>query len=236
MGKVALVTGGAHPRGIGFGSAKALVALGYEVIVTGISAEEIALTPQEQGISTRILDVTSEESIAALFASIDRLDALVNSAGFGTYEMFQMDKFERTIEINLNGTMRVSLAAHPLLAQQGGAIVNIGSMYSIFGSTINPGYAASKGGVVALTKSCAAAWAKDGIRCNAVAPGWIRTNMARPMWDDPEQAQPIVDRTPMARWGEAEEVGDVVGFLCSPEARFVTGVLIPVDGGYSISG
>jgi NAD(P)-dependent dehydrogenase (short-subunit alcohol dehydrogenase family) len=236
MGKVALVTGGAHPRGIGFGSAKALVALGYEVIVTGISAEEIALTPQEPGISTRILDVTSEESIAALFASIDRLDALVNSAGFGTYEMFQMDKFERTIEINLNGTMRVSLAAHPLLAQQGGAIVNIGSMYSIFGSTINPGYAASKGGVVALTKSCAAAWAKDGIRCNAVAPGWIRTNMARPMWEDPEQAQPIIDRTPMARWGEAEEVGDVVGFLCSPEARFVTGVLIPVDGGYSISG
>jgi len=236
MGKVALVTGGAHPRGIGFGSAKALVALGYEVIVTGISAEEIALTPQEPGISTRILDVTREESIAALFASIDRLDALVNSAGFGTYEMFQMDKFERTIEINLNGTMRVSLAAHPLLAQQGGAIVNIGSMYSIFGSTINPGYAASKGGVVALTKSCAAAWAKDGIRCNAVAPGWIRTNMARPMWEDPEQAQPIIDRTPMARWGEAEEVGDVVGFLCSPEARFVTGVLIPVDGGYSISG
>jgi len=236
MGKVALVTGGAHPRGIGFGSAKALVALGYEVIVTGISAEEIALTPQEPGISTRILDVTREESIAALFASIDRLDALVNSAGFGTYEMFQMDKFERTIEINLNGSMRVSLAAHPLLAQQGGAIVNIGSMYSIFGSTINPGYAASKGGVVALTKSCAAAWAKDGIRCNAVAPGWIRTNMARPMWEDPEQAQPIIDRTPMARWGEAEEVGDVVGFLCSPEARFVTGVLIPVDGGYSISG
>ena len=236
MTKIALVTGGAHPRGIGFGSAKALVKLGYEVIVTGIDEAEIALTSREPGISARVLDVTSEESIASLFKGIDRLDALVNSAGFGTYEMFEMAKFERTIEINLNGAMRVSLAAHPLLAKQGGAIVNIGSMYSIFGSPITPGYAASKGGIVALTRSCAVAWAKEGIRCNAVAPGWIKTNMARPMWEDPEQAQPIIDRTPIGRWGEAEEVGDVIGFLCSYEARFVTGVLIPVDGGYSISG
>src|SRR3546814_7144590 len=101
--------------------------------------------------------------------------------------------------------MRMSLAAYPLLKQEGGAIVNIGSMYSIFGSTIAPGYAASKGGVVALTRSFAASWARDGIRCNAVAPGWIKTNMSRMMWENPEMADPISARTPLGRWGRSEE-------------------------------
>src|SRR3546814_975799 len=119
--------------------------------------------------------------------------------------------------------MRMSLAAYPLLKQEGGAIVNIGSMYSIFGSTIAPGYAASKGGVVALTRSFAASWARDGIRCNAVAPGWIKTNMSRMMWENPEMADPISARTPMGRWGESQELGDVIGFLCAPDSRFVTG-------------
>jgi NAD(P)-dependent dehydrogenase (short-subunit alcohol dehydrogenase family) len=236
MTKRALVTGGAHPLGIGFASAKALVKLGYEVIVTGYSADEIALTPQTDGISARVLDVTSDESIAALVRDLPGLDALVNCAGHATPHEFELDQFARTVEVNLVGTMRMSMAVYPLLKQGGGAIVNIGSMYSIFGSAIAPGYAASKGGVVALTRSFAASWAKDGIRCNAVAPGWIKTNMSRMMWEDPALADPISERTPMGRWGDAQELGDVIGFLCSPEARFVTGVLIPVDGGYSISG
>lgn len=236
MAKLALVTGGAHPMGIGFASAKALVKLGYEVIVTGYSAEETALTPQTPGISTHSLDVTSDASIAALIEGLPRLDALVNCAGQASYQEFELDQFERTVDVNLIGTMRMSMAAYPLLKVQGGAIVNIGSMYSIFGSTVAPGYAASKGGVVALTRSLAASWAADGIRCNAVAPGWIKTNMAKPMWDDPALADPISQRTPMGRWGEAQELGDVIGFLCAPESRFVTGVLLPVDGGYSISG
>lgn len=236
MNKLALVTGGAHPLGIGFASAQALVKLGYDVIVTGYSAEETALTPNTPGIEARVMDVTRDDSIAAVVDSLPRLDALVNCAGHATPYEFEMDQFARTVEVNLIGTMRTSMAAHPLLRKQGGAIVNIGSMYSIFGSTIAPGYAASKGGVVALTRSFAASWAKDGIRCNAVAPGWIKTNMSRVMWEDPELADPISARTPMARWGDAQELGDVIGFLCSHESRFVTGVLIPVDGGYSISG
>lgn len=236
MTKFALVTGGAHPMGIGFASAKALVKIGYEVIVTGYSTEETALTPETPSISTRVLDVTDDASIAALVGGLPRLDALVNCAGHATPHEFEIEQFARTVEVNLTGTMRMSLAAYPLLKKEGGAIVNIGSMYSIFGSTIAPGYAASKGGVVALTRSFAASWAKDGIRCNAVAPGWIKTNMSRMMWDNPEMADPISARTPMGRWGESQELGDVIGFLCAPESRFVTGVLIPVDGGYSISG
>jgi NAD(P)-dependent dehydrogenase (short-subunit alcohol dehydrogenase family) len=236
MSKLALITGGAHPMGIGYASAKALLKLGYEVIVTGISDAEIAQTPALPDLSTRVLDVTSDSSVASLIASLSRLDALVNCAGTANLGEFEVPGFQRTVDVNLVGTMRVSMAAYPLLARQGGAVVNIGSMYSIFGSTMAPGYAASKGGVVQLTKSFAASWGKDNIRVNAVAPGWIKTNMSRMMWEDEAMAAPITARTPMGRWGDAAELGDVIGFLCAPESRFVTGVLVPVDGGYSISG
>lgn len=236
MSKLALITGAAHPIGIGYASAKALLKLGYEVIVTGYSQEEIALTPIVEGLSARVLDVTDQTSIDALVADLPRLDALVNCAGHATPHEFDLEQFARTLDVNLMGVMRMSTAAHPLLAREGGAIVNIASMYSIFGSNITPGYTASKTGVVGLTRSLAASWAKDGIRCNAVAPGWIKTNMARVLWENPELAAPISERTPMGRWGDPQELGDVVGFLCAPESRFVTGVMIPVDGGYAISG
>ena len=236
MTKLALVTGGAHPMGIGFASAKALVKLGYEVIVTGYSAEETALTPATDGITARVLDVTSDSSIAALVAELPRLDALANCAGHATPHEFEMDQFARTVEVNLTGMMRMCMAAYPLLKRQGGAIVNIGSVYSVFGSAIAPAYTASKGGVAALTRSLAVSWAKDGVRCNTVAPGWIKTNMSRMMWENASLADPIAARTPMGRWGDAQELGDVIGFLCSDAARFVTGVLLPVDGGYTIAG
>lgn len=236
MNKIALVTGGAHPMGIGFASARALVRQGYQVIVTGIDAAEIALTPLEQGITARVLDVTDADAVAALVSDLPRLDSLVNAAGRAIYGEFDLATFARTLDINLTGTMSMALAAHPLLARQGGAVVNIGSIYSTFGSAMIPGYAASKGGIAALTRSLAVAWAKDGIRVNAVAPGWIKTNMSRPMWEDDEASRPALQRTPMGRWGEASELGDVIGFLCAPESSFVTGVMIPVDGGYTISG
>ena len=236
MTKIALVTGGAHPMGIGFASAKALLRHGYDVIVTGYSAEETALTPQLEGISSRVLDVTSDDSVAALIGTLSRLDALVNCAGHASMGEWDMPQFERTMDVNLNGSMRMCTAAYPLLARQGGAIVNIGSIYSSFGSTMAPAYAASKAGVLGLTRSLAVSWAKDGIRCNTVAPGWIKTNMSRMLWEDPQYHDPIAARTPMGRWGDPQELGDVIGFLCAPESRFVSGVLIPVDGAYSVSG
>jgi NAD(P)-dependent dehydrogenase (short-subunit alcohol dehydrogenase family) len=108
-------------------------------------------------------------------------------------------------------------------------------MYAIFGSPITPGYSASKGGIVQLTKSLAVAWAPD-IRVNAVAPGWIRTGMARPVWEDPTWSAVLCQRTPMGRFGEPDELADPIRFLCSDAARFVTGVTLPVDGGYSCAG
>jgi NAD(P)-dependent dehydrogenase (short-subunit alcohol dehydrogenase family) len=234
--KLALVTGGAHPMGIGYASARALVKLGFDVIVTGLSEAEVALTPKTPGISTAVLDVTSDPSVARLISKLPRLDALVNCAGTASLGEFEVAGFQRTVDVNLVGTMRICAASHPLLSREGGAIVNIGSMYSVFGSTMAPGYAASKGGVVQLTKSYAATWAKDGIRVNAVAPGWIKTNMSRMLWEDEAVAGPIAARTPMGRWGDPQELGDVIGFLCAPESRFVTGVLLPVDGGYCVSG
>lgn len=234
--KRALVTGGAHPMGIGFAAARALARDGYEVIVTGIDEDEIALTPKADRVSTIVLDVADGDAVEMVFAGLETLDALVNCAGIATPREFEPEIFAQTLDVNLTGSMRTAVAARPFLAEAGGAIVNIASMYGYFGSAVVPGYSASKAGVMQLTKSLAAAWGKDGIRVNAIAPGWIKTNMARPTWENEEYAAAIVARTPMARFGEPDECGDVIAFLCSPAARFVSGVTIPVDGGYLVSG
>jgi NAD(P)-dependent dehydrogenase (short-subunit alcohol dehydrogenase family) len=128
----------------------------------------------------------------------------------------------------------VCAAARAGLKARQGCIVNTASMLSFFGSGLTPGYSASKGGVAQLTKSLAIAYAADGIRVNAVAPGWIATPLTQALQDDPARSAQIVGRTPMGRWGQPEDVADPVLFLASPAARFITGVVLPVDGGYLI--
>lgn len=230
--RTALVTGGAG--GIGLGIVEALCQRGWSVMAGGVGAAEIAAFPAGDNRSVRHLDVTDDASVAAAITALSRLDLLVNAAGViqrGGAE-FALEAFRRTLEVNLVGTMRVSLAAHPLLKRSGGSVINLASMLAFQGSAFVPGYSASKGGVSQLTKSLAAAWAADGIRVNAVAPGWIETPMTRPLVDDPARSAGIVGRTPMGRWGQPAEVGDVVAFLASADARFMTGAIVPVDGGY----
>ena len=230
--KQALVTGGT--RGIGEGIARALAKAGYSVTACGLTQGELdRFTPQEH-ITTALLDVTNDASVAAVLNGFSSLDVLVNCAGIILREgkEFEIEGFRTTIEVNLNGTMRMCLAAKPLLAKAGGSIVNTASMLSFFGSAYAPGYAASKGAVAQLTKSLAAAWATDGIRVNAIAPGWIATELTQPLQDDAARTASIMARTPLNRWGTPDDLGGVVAFLASDAARFVTGTVLPVDGGY----
>lgn len=161
--------------------------------------------------------------------------AIVNCAAILRHgREWQAEDFEQVMRVNLTAALALCTAALPKLEESRGAIVNIASMWSFFGSKLSPAYAASKMGVVALTRSMAVNWGAKGIRANAVAPGWIDTGMAAKAKADPERSARINERIALERWGTAEEVAAVIAFLCSPEASYVTGSLITVDGGYSI--
>ena len=231
--KQALITGGA--RGIGFGIAEAMLAAGYAVTVTGLTAEEVAQVPAHENLKSVRLDVTDDADVAACLAGLPRLDALVNCAGIILRDgkEFTIQGFQQVLDVNLTGTMRLCLGAKPLLEKQGGAIVNTASVWSFFGGGLVPAYTASKGGVAQLTKALAVAWAPK-IRVNAVAPGWIETELTKAAQEDPARSEAIVARTPFARWGRPDDIGGAVVFLCSENAGFITGTVLPVDGGYSV--
>jgi NAD(P)-dependent dehydrogenase (short-subunit alcohol dehydrogenase family) len=175
-------------------------------------------------------------SVDALAAATARVDLLVNNAGMVIRqpEGLTPDAFERTVAVNLNAVFRLSQGLRGKLSARPGCIVNIASMFSYFASPHAPGYGAGKTAIVQLTKSLAALYAPDGIRVNAIAPGWTETDLTAAIKADPERDRAVVARTPMGRWGKPHEIAATALYLASDDlAGFVTGVTIPVDGGYS---
>lgn len=226
--KTAVVTGGTS--GIGLALAHGLSNAGYSVIAAGLNPPLI----EHENITFADLDITDKSAVEKLFSKIDRLDTLINAAGIIQREAeLDPDVFEKTINVNLNGTMRACASARSLLSKSNGSILNIASMLSYFGGGLVPGYSASKGGVMQLTKSLAIAYAGDNIRVNALAPGWIKTPLTKNLQNNDERSDAILSRTPMGRWGTPEDLMGPALFLIGPDAKFITGSLLNVDGGYA---
>jgi 2-dehydro-3-deoxy-D-gluconate 5-dehydrogenase len=246
-GKVAIVTGG--NGGIGLGIARGLALAGADVAVAGRNQDKTTAAVVElQGLGVRALglraDVVDEAQVQRMVADTVRglggVDILVANAGTNIRkapETYSLAEWHQLVDTNLTGVFACCQAVHPELKRRGGGkILTIGSMASIFGFDVGSVYAATKGGVVQLTRSLAAAWAKDNIQVNCILPGWINTELtqgarrARPTLEDT-----VIDRTPADRWGQPQDLAGAGVFFCSPASDFVTGTALPVDGGFSSS-
>lgn len=244
-GKVAVVTGG--NGGIGLGIAMGLAGAGANIVIAARSVEKTAqalediraLGVEAHGIT---VDVTQEPAIQRMITStidhMGRLDILVNNSGIAVRAQPQeltASQWDSVVDVNLRAAFLASKEAYPQMVKAGGGkVINVGSMYSIFGSDWGAPYAASKGGLVQLTKSLAVAWAKDNIQVNAVLPGWIVTDLTRGIQDaDPNRYDNISRRIPTGRWGEPSELAGAAVFLASTASGYVTGATLAVDGGYS---
>ena len=224
----ALITGGTS--GLGKSIAEGFADAGYEVIATGVGE----IPKNKNNIEFCSLDVLDETSIKKKIEKIDYINVLINAAGtIARHKELQPHVFSQVVDVNLNGTMRVCSEARRLLSKSKGSIINIASMLSYFGGGVVPGYSASKGGIVQLTKSLSIAYSQDKIRVNAIAPGWISTPMTEELKLDTKRNENIINRTPMGRWGEPKELVGPALFLSSKAASFITGTVLNVDGGYA---
>jgi 2-deoxy-D-gluconate 3-dehydrogenase len=247
-GKVAVVTGG--NGGIGLGMARGLAAAGADIAVVGRNEAKSTAAVAElvkHGIRAIAVttDVTDKAAVTAMVERVrsefGRIDILVNNAGINIRkapQLLELEEWDSVIRTNLTSAFLCSQAVHPIMkAVGGGKIINIGSMMSIFGASFAPAYAASKGGIVQFTRSCAVAWAADNIQANAVLPGWIDTDLTKRAREEIAGLHDkVLGRTPAARWGAIADFAGIAVFLASGASDFVTGTAIPVDGGFSIMG
>ncbi len=247
-GKVAIVTGG--NGGIGLGMARGLAQAGAAVVLAArnVGKSTDAVKELEAAGARAIMvkvDVRSEASCREMVQkAVDRfgrLDILVNNAGTNIRkrpEEYTLEEWHTVLDTNLTSAFMCAQAAYPHMVRAGGGkIINIGSMMSIFGAPFTAPYAASKGGMVQMTKAMATAWARDNIQVNAVLPGWIDTELTRQARQQvPGLHERVVARTPAGRWGTPDDHAGIAVFLASPASDFVTGTAIPVDGGYSVQG
>jgi 2-deoxy-D-gluconate 3-dehydrogenase len=247
-GKVAIVTGG--NGGIGLGMARGLAEAGAAIAVAGRNeGKSIAAVAELKQLGANAIsvtsDVTDKAAVAAMVERVrhefGRIDILVNNAGINirkTPHALDIAEWDGVIRTNLTSAFLCSQAVYPAMKQAGGGkIINIGSMMSIFGASFAPAYAASKGGIVQFTRSCACAWAADNIQANAVLPGWIDTDLTKRAREEIDGLhERVLARTPAARWGASADFAGIAVFLASPASDFVTGTAIPVDGGFSVMG
>jgi NAD(P)-dependent dehydrogenase (short-subunit alcohol dehydrogenase family) len=227
-GKIAVVTGGA--KGIGAATANMLKSAGARVAVFDV--EEV------DGLS---VDVTRETAVKDAFARVAAqfggIDILVNNAGRVARQPateLAVDEWQEVIDVNLTATFVCSRTAHPYMkARGGGSIVNVASIMGLSGGLFpNASYQASKGGVVNLTRALALEWAADGIRVNAVAPTFVKTDLTVAVFSNPDVLKTVMQHTPLGRLPEVEDVAAAILYLCSPAARCVTGIVLPVDSGF----
>lgn len=245
-GKVAVVTGG--NRGIGLGMAEGIASLGADIVIAGRDVEAAAtalaaLRALDVRAEFVAADVTRKTECQALIAQAEalfgRVDILVNNAGATILkppQEYTEDEWHHVMNTNLTGAFFCSQAAwHAMKKIGGGKMINVGSLFSLFGAAFATPYASSKGGIVQMSRSMATAWANDNIQVNAVLPGWIDTDLTRDVRRQvPGLHQSIENRTPEGRWGVPRDLAGIAAFLASAASDFVTGTAIPVDGGYSI--
>jgi NAD(P)-dependent dehydrogenase (short-subunit alcohol dehydrogenase family) len=227
-GKHILISGGTG--GIGVAFANAFTLNGADVIVCDLAPPKQGF---DAGIQYQHLDVRSDTAVSALAERVSKLDVLIHCAGrVLPFEEYKPKVFIDILDVHLVGNLRLANAFRPHLKASKGCLINIASMYSYFGSPRAPAYGAAKTGVVSLTRSLALAFAEDGIRVNAIAPGFIKTEMSRAGREEAEYNDKVVARIPSGEWSDPEELAGTAIFLASSASRLINGATIPVDGGY----
>jgi NAD(P)-dependent dehydrogenase (short-subunit alcohol dehydrogenase family) len=229
----AIVVGGVG--GIGSSITRLFLQLGAQVTATGLNAAEIDRSGLRglANLTLAELDVTDDAGVAAFAAPVDELDALINCAGILARDReFEVEWFKKVLDVNLTGTYRTCTAFRRALGKRSGSIVNIASMNAYLALPRLPAYCASKGGVVMLTKSLAMAWADEGIRVNAIAPGYIETPLNAEGRKDKAHYDRIAQRIAFKRWGQPDEIAGAAAFLCMPASHYATGSVVVMDGGF----